>query len=130
LYDNSWALHYDNALAHASLVVQQFFALTNTTVFTHPPHSLDLAPCNFFLFLKMKLKLMGRCFDSVEEIQTKLQDMIETLMRNDFQWYCRSWKSPRIIVSMQKGTTSKGMEADRNFDKWLSCSRRILGTLG
>jgi hypothetical protein len=35
-----------------------------------------------------------------------------------------------IIVSMQKGTTSKGMEANRNFDKWLSCSRRILGSLG
>jgi len=35
-----------------------------------------------------------------------------------------------IVVSMQKGTTSKGMEANRNFDKRLSCSRRILGTLG
>jgi len=35
-----------------------------------------------------------------------------------------------IIVSMQKGTASKGMEANRNFNKWLSCSRRILGTLG
>ena len=78
--DNSWALHYDNALAHASLVVQQFFAFTNTTVIPHPPHSLDLSPCDFFLFLKMKLKLKGRCFDSIEEIQTNLQDMMETLM--------------------------------------------------
>jgi hypothetical protein len=33
-----------------------------------------------------------------------------------------------ITVSMQKGTTSKGMEANRNFDKWLSCSRRISET--
>jgi len=35
-----------------------------------------------------------------------------------------------IVASMQKGTTSEGMEANRNFDKWLSCSRRILATLG
>jgi hypothetical protein len=35
-----------------------------------------------------------------------------------------------IIASVQKGTTSEGMEANINFDKWLSCSRRILGTLG
>jgi hypothetical protein len=35
-----------------------------------------------------------------------------------------------IAVSMQKGTTLKGMEANRNFDKWLSCGRVISGTLG
>jgi hypothetical protein len=35
-----------------------------------------------------------------------------------------------IYVSMQKGTTSKRMEANRNFDRWLSCSRRILRTFG
>jgi hypothetical protein len=34
------------------------------------------------------------------------------------------------IVSIQKRTSSKGMEANRNFSKWFSCSRRILGTLG
>jgi hypothetical protein len=35
-----------------------------------------------------------------------------------------------ITVSMQKGTTSKGKEANRNSDKWLCCGRRILGTFG
>jgi hypothetical protein len=35
-----------------------------------------------------------------------------------------------IVVSMQKGTALKRMEANRNFDKWLSCSRRILRTFG
>jgi hypothetical protein len=31
-------------------------------------------------------------------------------------------------VSMQKGTLSKGMETNRNFDKWLSYFRGISGT--
>jgi len=35
-----------------------------------------------------------------------------------------------IAVSMQKGTTLKGMEVNRNFGKWLSCGRGISGTLG
>jgi hypothetical protein len=35
-----------------------------------------------------------------------------------------------ITVSMQKGTTSMGMEVNRNFEKWLSCGRRILETFG
>jgi hypothetical protein len=31
---------------------------------------------------------------------------------------------------MQKGTTSKGMEAYKNFAKWLSCGIQISGTFG
>jgi hypothetical protein len=38
---------------------------------THPPDSADLAPCDFLLFLKMKLKLKGRRFDTIEEIQAE-----------------------------------------------------------
>jgi hypothetical protein len=51
--NNSWALHHYNARAsrlvpHASLVVRQFLAFTNTTVILHPPYSPDLTPCHFF----------------------------------------------------------------------------------
>jgi hypothetical protein len=33
-----------------------------------PPYSPDIAPCDFFLLPKMKIKLKGRRFDSIEEI--------------------------------------------------------------
>jgi len=66
--NNSWALHHDNALAHTSLAVRQFFNSTKTTFIPHPPYSLDLAPCDFYLFPKMKLKLKGQCSDSTEEV--------------------------------------------------------------
>jgi hypothetical protein len=56
-----------------------------TTVIPHPPYLPDLAPCDYFLFLKMKLKLKGWHFDSSEVIQTESQDTMKTLMRNDFQ---------------------------------------------
>jgi hypothetical protein len=35
-----------------------------------------------------------------------------------------------IAALMQKGTTSKGMEANKNFGKWLSCGIKISGTFG
>jgi hypothetical protein len=35
-----------------------------------------------------------------------------------------------IAALMQKGTTSKGMEANINFAKWLSCGIQISGTFG
>jgi hypothetical protein len=31
----------------------------------HPPYSPDLAPANFFLFLKRKMQLKGRRFHAV-----------------------------------------------------------------
>ena len=38
--------------------------------------------------------------------------------------------SAGIPISLQKGTTSKGMEKNRNFGKWLSYGRGISGELG
>jgi hypothetical protein len=35
-----------------------------------------------------------------------------------------------IAALMQKGTTSKGMEANKNFGTWLSCGIQISGIFG
>jgi hypothetical protein len=35
-----------------------------------------------------------------------------------------------ISALMQKETTSKGMQANKNFGKWLSCGIQISGTFG
>ena len=58
---SSWSLLHDNAPSHTSLVVRQFLARNQACVLNHPPYSPDLAPCDFSLFPKLKLKLKG-CF--------------------------------------------------------------------
>jgi hypothetical protein len=78
----------------------------------------------------MKLKLKGRRFDSIEEIQTESQNVLNTLTRNDFQQCFRSWKSRWNRCINAEGTTSNGMEANKNFAKWLSCGIQISGTFG
>jgi hypothetical protein len=40
-----------------------------------------LAPCNFFLFPKMKLKLKGHRFYGLEEIQRESRIVLGTLLR-------------------------------------------------
>jgi hypothetical protein len=45
----------------------------------------DLAPCELFLFLKMKLKLKGRPFDTTEDIEAESQRVLDTLTEKDFQ---------------------------------------------
>jgi hypothetical protein len=44
-----------------------------------------MVPCDFFFFPKIKLKLKGRRFDTIEEIQTESQRVLDTLTENDFQ---------------------------------------------
>jgi len=57
-----------------------------------PPHSPDLAPYDFFLFPKMKLRLKGHRFDTTEEIHTETQEVINTLTFENFQGCMKSWE--------------------------------------
>ncbi|UYV78807.1 hypothetical protein LAZ67_16002854 [Cordylochernes scorpioides] len=57
--EDSWCLLHDNAPSHSSLIVRRFLAKNNICVLNHPPYSPDLAPCDFYLFPKIKLKLKG-----------------------------------------------------------------------
>jgi hypothetical protein len=37
-----------------------------------------LAPCDFFPYPKIKLKLKGHLFDTIDEIQAELQTVLDT----------------------------------------------------
>jgi hypothetical protein len=50
-----------------------------------------LAPCDFFLFPKMKLLLKGRQVDGLEDIQWKSQNVLDKLREQDFQQWQRCW---------------------------------------
>jgi histone-lysine N-methyltransferase SETMAR len=62
LWRNGWILHQDTAPAHNALSVKQFLANHNITVLEHPSYSPDLAPCDFYLFPKIKSMLIGTNF--------------------------------------------------------------------
>jgi histone-lysine N-methyltransferase SETMAR len=72
------------APSHTSVLNQQFLAKYKMAFVPHPPYSRDLAPCDF-LFPKMKLKLKGRRFDTIEEIQAESQRVLDTLTEKDLQ---------------------------------------------
>ena len=52
-------LLHDNAPAHTSATVTAFLKKEKVTVLPHSPYSPDLAPCDFFFFLKLKVFLVG-----------------------------------------------------------------------
>jgi len=81
---SSWSLLHDNAPAHKALVVKAFLAQKGVTVLDHPPYSPDLAPCDFWLFPKLKMKMKGQFFDDIPDIQEAVTDALEIIPKNDF----------------------------------------------
>lgn len=93
LWNNkSWILHQDNAPAHNALSVKRYLAARGTPVLEHAPYSPDLAPCDFFLFPKIKSALKGTRFESMEEVKRKSAELLNALTKEDFQHCFDQWK--------------------------------------
>jgi hypothetical protein len=67
-----------------SLKTTEFVTNNNMVIVSQPPYSLDLAPCDFTLFPKLKMKLKGRQFEIVSDIQRESQAVLDSIKENDF----------------------------------------------
>jgi len=65
---DDWVLQNGKAPSHSALSFREILAKKNIPVLPHPPYSPDLAPCAFYLFLKLKSKLKGHHFGTMENI--------------------------------------------------------------
>ncbi|UYV70979.1 hypothetical protein LAZ67_8001310 [Cordylochernes scorpioides] len=77
--NKNWLLHHDNAPAHTSLLVRDFLAKNNTLMMPQPPHSPDLAPCDFFLLPKLKRPMKGRRYATLDEIKTASKEELKKI---------------------------------------------------
>ena len=98
--DNSWVLHHDNAPAHTAPSIREFLAQKNIAVLEQPPYSPDPAPCDFFLFPKLKGVIKGICFEDVHDIKkamtTELRIPEETFQECIQAWQRRMGKCIRL----------------------------------
>ena len=85
LWRNGWILHQDNAPAHNALPVKRFLATKNIAVLEHPPYSPDVAPCDFYLFPKIKSVFKGTHFVSVESVKAKMAKVLNSLTQHELQ---------------------------------------------
>ena len=57
----------------------------------HPPYGPDVAPCDFWLFPKLR----GCCYETIEEMKEAVKKVIDTFTQEDFhgafqkllEWY-------------------------------------------
>jgi hypothetical protein len=57
-----------------------------------PPYSPDLAPCDFFLFQKLQTALKGHYFESTENIQMSVTQVLNDSPQNAFQECYKQWQ--------------------------------------
>jgi len=84
---NTWFLHHDNAPSHTSFAVREFLAPHNITTLPHPPYSPDLAPCDFFLFPKIKTHPKGHHFGTAENVQAAATRALNNISSEEFPHY-------------------------------------------
>lgn len=90
--NQSWILHHDNAPAHTSLLVAEYLNKNSVLVLPQPPYSPDLAPCDFFLFPRLKKNLKGKRFDTIEEIQENSQKELQSISKFEFEKCFQQWE--------------------------------------
>ena len=73
------SLHHDNAPAHRSHAVVDFLARERIHEVGHPPCSLDLAPCDFFVFPNVKHMMRGIRYESPEAAVKAFIELVEGL---------------------------------------------------
>ena len=79
-------LHHDNAVPHKAGIATEY-------LLPHPPYSPDLAPCDFYLFPKIKQELSGRSFDSIENLSRAIQAIVDGIPKEQYYKSFDSWKN-------------------------------------
>ncbi|UYV82242.1 K02A2.6-like [Cordylochernes scorpioides] len=86
-------LHHDNATSHTAFIITNFLARSNTPVIPHPPYSPDLAPCDFFLFPRLKREMKGKHWETVENIQHHVTTFLRSIPVEEFQGAFQAWQT-------------------------------------
>lgn len=90
--NNSWYLHHDNAPAHTAYLIRDFLMNNSTHVVPQAPYSPDLAPCDFFLFPRLKRALRGHRFETIEEIQRASQAELRKIPGDEYLNCFKDWE--------------------------------------
>ena len=97
-----WQLHHGNMPAHASRIVQSILAKHEITQVTQPPCSPDVAPCNFWLFPKLKSPLKEKRFQTINEIQENRTGQVMVIGRTVWGPKVPTLKGTEVSLSYVK----------------------------
>ena len=75
-----WHFHEDNAPVHNSILVTDYLTKMGIKALPQPPYSSDVAPCDFWLFPKLR----GCPYKTNEDMKEAVTKVIDMLPQEDF----------------------------------------------
>ncbi len=81
----TFILQHDNASSHTAIPTLALISESNLMMIAHLPYSPDLAPCDYFLFPRLKAELRGRKFRGVAELQTAVKQALKSIPQEDYR---------------------------------------------
>ena len=80
LKSGQWHFQQDNAPVHNSILVSDYLTKMGIKTVPQPPYSPELAPCDFWLFPKLR----GCRYETIEEMKEAVTKVIDTLTQENF----------------------------------------------
>ena len=74
-----WHFHQDNAPVNNSILVTDYLTKMGIKTLPQPPYSPGLAPCDLWLFPKLR----GWRYETIEEMKEAVTKVIDTLTQED-----------------------------------------------
>ena len=104
-----WHFHKDNAPVHNSIFVTDYLTKMGINTVPQLPYSPNLASCDFWLFPKLKEKLRGCRYETIEEMKVAVTKVIDTFTQEEFHWGpSRSCWNGTTSALQPEEITSKG----------------------
>jgi hypothetical protein len=93
-WPDAWILHHGNNLLHDALAVREFLAKKSIMKLDHTPYSPDLAPCDFWLFAKLKTALKGHRFSDIADIHGHATTILQSILEEELAELVRAVQTP------------------------------------
>ena len=94
-------LYHDNAAPHSSKTVTKYLKQERVNILPHPPYSPDLAPCDFFLFPKIKKELKNKKYNKVENFARAVQAITSSIPKEEYHRSFEDWRR-RLEIRIDK----------------------------
>ena len=81
-------------------IVREYLKQEKVVELLHPPYSPDLAPCDFFLFPRLKRQLTGRKYQTRKNLGSAIFQFLNSIPRKDYENAFKNWiKRLKLCVS-------------------------------
>ena len=106
---NFWLLH-DNAPAHRARIVQEKLEKTKIRLWAHPPHSPDLATCDFFVFPFLKQRLNEIVHESLADMKQTADAILNTITPDQWAQSLQNYRKRLQRVVEYHGRYFEGLD--------------------